>query len=95
MPKCEDAMAVALRVLSAVIHHENLDPGDVARLRSYSPDAAPQVPLDELACDLIQKKLKVCFFQPAEGPREDFVLGSRRFRRLEQAVGGRDVRSTV
>jgi transposase len=35
------------------------------------------------------------FFNPAEGPSENLVLGSRRLRRLEQAVGGGDVRSSV
>jgi len=49
---------------------------------------------DHLELDAFAGHLFV-FSSLAEGPREDFVLGSRRFRRVEQAFGGRDVRSTV
>jgi hypothetical protein len=53
-----DNLAVALRVLTALTMKEPLDPRDAAELRALLPLRADMVPLDELACEVIQLALK-------------------------------------
>jgi hypothetical protein len=50
----EDAMMTALRVLSAIVNERDPDPDDVEELRRIPPSRAA-VPLDELACNVVQQ----------------------------------------
>ena len=52
-----NAMQVALRVLAAITERRPAEPGDLAGLREYAPDANDLAP-DELACEVIQRALK-------------------------------------
>jgi hypothetical protein len=49
-----DAMSTALRVLSAIVNQRDPDPVDVEELRRL-PAPRAEVPLDELACGVIQQ----------------------------------------
>ena len=49
-----DAMMAALRVLSAIVNQRDPDPAEVEVLRRFAPSRV-EVPLDELACDVIQQ----------------------------------------
>jgi len=54
-----DAMNTAVRVLKAITENRNPDPADADELRRLAPLLADG-PLDELACDVIQKALERC-----------------------------------
>jgi hypothetical protein len=47
-------MTTALRVLSAIVNQRDPDPADVQELR-HLPASRAEVPLDELACGVIQQ----------------------------------------
>ena len=49
-----DAMITALRVLSAIVNQRDPDPADVEELRRI-PASRAEVPLDELACNVVQQ----------------------------------------
>ena len=51
-------MAVAIRVLTAINECRSPDAKDVEALRSLEPLLAETLPLDELACEVIQQALK-------------------------------------
>ena len=53
-----EAMKTALRVLTAINERRYPDPEDVHALRRYAPNAA-SLPVDELACEVIQQAMKV------------------------------------
>ena len=57
-PHGMEARNTALRVLSAVVEHRVPDPEDVQALRHYAPEAGADAP-DELACEVIQRIIKV------------------------------------
>lgn len=52
-----DAMQTALRVLKAITERRSPDQADVDKLRSLDPLSA-DLPVDELACDVIRNGLK-------------------------------------
>lgn len=53
------AMELALRVLTALTEKRHPDPEDASRLRALAAGAgARELPLDELACEVIQQALK-------------------------------------
>jgi len=52
------AMQLALRVLAAVTHKRVPDPQDVAELRKLGPQTPRNIPVDELACEVIQLAIK-------------------------------------
>ena len=51
------AMTTALRVLTAITDHQPPTPADLEELRRMAPGRA-DMPLDELACGVIQLALK-------------------------------------
>lgn len=52
-----EMMETALRVLKAILEKHDPAPADVAELRRLAPSLS-DAPLDELACDVIQRALK-------------------------------------
>jgi hypothetical protein len=52
------AMEVALRVLTALTEKRNPHPADVNRLRTIVDGSSRDLPLDELACEVIQRALR-------------------------------------
>lgn len=56
MQQTVTALAVALRVLSAINEKRYPDPKDVDELRRWAPLSA-DVPIDELACEVIQQAI--------------------------------------
>jgi hypothetical protein len=57
----DELMAVlelGLRVLTAVIHNRDPDPGDVEMLRRQAPLSTADRPINEVACEVIQTALK-------------------------------------
>ena len=58
MQKSLDAMQLALRVLTALTDNQHPDADEVAALRELSGPKLQGMPLDELACEVIQKALK-------------------------------------
>jgi hypothetical protein len=50
-------MQTALRVLTALTEKREANPADVEELRRLAP-GDPDVPLDELACEVIQLAIK-------------------------------------
>jgi hypothetical protein len=57
MERTLNAMKVAARVLVALGEHQAPDQADVDELRSLDP-LMNDMPLDDLACDVIQQALK-------------------------------------
>jgi hypothetical protein len=57
MQLSDEALKVALRVLTALGDHQCPDPADVEGLKRYAPLLA-DTPLDELACEVIQQALR-------------------------------------
>jgi hypothetical protein len=53
-----EILELALRVLTAITDKCYPDPADVAALRRLAPFAGP-MPVDELACELIQGVLRI------------------------------------
>jgi hypothetical protein len=53
-----DAMKLALRVLTALTEHRHLEVDEVATLRALAGPKLQSMPLDELACEVIQAALK-------------------------------------
>ena len=53
-----DAMKLALRVLTALTEHRHLEVDEVATLRALAGPKLQRMPLDELACEVIQAALK-------------------------------------
>jgi hypothetical protein len=51
-------MELALRVLAALTQKRHPNPADVHRLRTIAETGARELPLDELACEVIQRALK-------------------------------------
>jgi hypothetical protein len=51
-------MRAGLRVLSALCEESGVNPGDLYKLRHAIPDLAVSVPLDQLACEVIQRGLR-------------------------------------
>jgi hypothetical protein len=51
-------MELALRVLTALTEKRHPDPADVERLHTMAEASTRGLPLDELACEVIQKALK-------------------------------------
>ena len=58
MQEGPEAMIIALRVLTALMDNLYPDPADVEKLHQLAPARGSAAPLDELACDVIQKALK-------------------------------------
>lgn len=52
-----NAMKIAVRVLTAITEKRHPEPADVEELRRLDP-LLRDMPLDELACDVIQQALK-------------------------------------
>jgi hypothetical protein len=65
------AMQTALRVLAALTEKRHPDPADVAELRRLDPGQI-HLPLDELACDVIQRAIR-----SREMARAEMRLSSR------------------
>ena len=57
MDRAAETLEVAVRVLMAITSRRNPEPDDVAALHRLAPCAGP-MPLDELACELIQEALQ-------------------------------------
>jgi len=57
MEQAVETLRLALRVLMAIIDRRCPEPHDVAALQRLAPSGEP-TPLDELACDLIQKAVQ-------------------------------------
>jgi hypothetical protein len=57
MELSNQAMKVALRVITAISEHREADSADVAYLRSLAP-LLSNAPVDELAREVIQQALK-------------------------------------
>jgi hypothetical protein len=53
-----EAMELALRVLAALTQKRHPNPADVVRLRTMAEASTRELPLDELACEVIQQALK-------------------------------------
>ena len=53
-----EAMVVATRVLAAINDRRPPQPEDVQVLRKFAPLLADSLPVDELACAVIQETLK-------------------------------------
>jgi hypothetical protein len=53
-----DAMKLALRVLTALTEHRYPELDEVAALRALAGPKLQSMPLDELACEVIQAALK-------------------------------------
>ena len=64
MPDHHNVIRTALRILSAVSSGHAPDPGDAAALRAHNPELA-LLPLDELACEVVQKALRSAPQPPA------------------------------
>jgi len=52
-----EQMTLAIRVLNALTDRHDPDPVDVLKLKSINPSLT-DMPLDELACEVIQQALK-------------------------------------
>jgi hypothetical protein len=52
-----DLLRIAVRVLSAHIHQRDPDPADVEFLRSSVRPAEPGLPIDELACLIVEQEI--------------------------------------
>jgi hypothetical protein len=57
MAQPADTLDLALRVLRAVTERRYPDPDDIAALQRLAPYAGP-MPVDELACELIEQALR-------------------------------------
>ena len=53
-----NAMQTAMRVLSAITERRAPAPADVEELRNLSEGKAKDLPLDELACEVIQVAIR-------------------------------------
>jgi hypothetical protein len=51
-------LKLALRVLTAIVARRVPDPKDVEALRSIAPPSAAKLPLDEIACEVIEQARK-------------------------------------
>jgi hypothetical protein len=58
MPYSLDVMELALRVLTAITQKHNPNPEDVERLRREVARDKADLPIDELACEVIQHALE-------------------------------------
>ena len=58
MQKSLDAMKLALRVLTALIQNQHPVADEVAALRELSGPKLQGMPIDELACEVIQEALR-------------------------------------
>ena len=54
----EDAMRIALRVLTALTQKNVPDPEDVEQLRAIAPGEVANLSIDQLACEVIHNGVK-------------------------------------
>ena len=52
------AIETALRVLGAITEHNEPNTADVEELKRFSPFAPADVPIDEIACEVVAQALK-------------------------------------
>jgi hypothetical protein len=51
-------MRAGLRVLSALCEENHVNPGDLHKLRDAIPELPESTPMDQLACEVIQRVLR-------------------------------------